>query len=99
VPRLGVKSFGSSEGIHGVVQRGADRQGSIFRQPREELKGFRRITLEPRGTKTVEIQLKASDLAYWDEGLSSFKVEAEPVEVMVGSSSADIKASTTIKVQ
>ena len=27
VPRLGVKSFGSSEGIHGVVQRGSGAVG------------------------------------------------------------------------
>jgi beta-glucosidase len=68
-------------------------------RPREELKGFRRITLQAGGTKTVNIPLKASDLAYWDERLSGFKVEAEPVEVMIGSSSADIKASTTVQMQ
>src|SRR5882724_6670304 len=29
VPRLGVKSFGSSEGIHGVVQRGGDKADRV----------------------------------------------------------------------
>jgi beta-glucosidase len=82
-----------------VVQLYVKHLGSKVTRPHEELKGFRRITLEPGGTKTVEIPLKASDLAYWDEKLSGFEVEAEPVEVMIGSSSTDIKASTTVQVQ
>jgi beta-glucosidase len=82
-----------------VVQLYVKHLRSKVARPREELKGFRRITLEPGGTKTVEIPLKASDLAYWDKKLSAFKVEAEPVEVMIGSSSTDIKASTTVQVQ
>jgi beta-glucosidase len=82
-----------------VVQLYVKHLGSKVTRPHEELKGFRRITLEPGGTKTVEIPLKASDLAYWDETLSGFEVEAEPVEVMIGSSSTDIKASTTVQVQ
>jgi beta-glucosidase len=82
-----------------VVQLYVKHLRSRVARPREELKGFRRITLQAGGTKTVDIPLKASDLAYWDESLSGFKVEAEPVEVIIGSSSTDIKARTTVQVQ
>ena len=66
---------------------------------REELEGFKRVTIQPGETKTVEIPLKASTLAWWDQKLPGFRVEAEPVSVMVGNSSADIEASTTVRVQ
>jgi beta-glucosidase len=68
-------------------------------QPREELEGFKRVTVQPNETKTVEIPLKASTLAWWDQKLPGFRVEAEPVRVMVGNSSSDIQASTTVKVR
>ncbi len=67
-------------------------------RPREELKGFKRVTLQPGETKTVEIPLKASQLAYWDEKVRDFKVEAEPVSLMIGDSSADIKLAKTVPV-
>ena len=42
-------------------------------RPREELEGFQRVTVDAGQTKTVEIPLPASRLAYWDvktEGVS-----------------------------
>ena len=68
-------------------------------RPLEELKGFQRVTLKPNETKTVEIPLKASTLAFWDERQGQFKVEAEPVKLMIGSSSKDIKLATTVNVR
>jgi beta-glucosidase len=57
------------------------------------------VTVQPNETKTVEIPLKASTLAWWDQKLPGFRVEAELVRIMVGNSSSDIQASTTVKVQ
>ena len=54
---------------------------------------------QPKETKTVKIPLQASSLAWWDEKLPGFRVEAEPVRVMVGNSSSDIQASTTVRVE
>ena len=82
-----------------VVQLYVKHMHSKVERPREELKGFRRVTIGPNETKTVEIPLKASTLAFWDEKQGGFKVETEPVSVMVGSSSDDIKLSTTVRVQ
>jgi len=82
-----------------VVQLYVKHPHSKIERPGEELKGFKRVALEPGQTKTVEISLKASMLAYWDEKLSAFKVEAEPVDLLVGSSSRDIKLTTQVQVQ
>ncbi len=82
-----------------VVQMYVKHLGSKVERPQEELDGFKRVTVQPNETKTVEIPLKASTLAWWDQKLPGFRVEAEPVRVMVGNSSSDIQAQTTVKVR
>jgi beta-glucosidase len=93
-----VTNTGSRSGDE-VVQLYVKHLHSKVERPREELKGFQRVTIKPNETRTVQIPLKASTLAYWDEKSGGFEVEAEPVKVMVGSSSADIKLDTTLRVQ
>jgi beta-glucosidase len=82
-----------------VVQLYVKHLKSKVERPVEELKGFQRVSLNPNETKTVQIPLKASTLAFWDEKLGQFKVEAEPVKLMIGSSSKDIKLATTVNVR
>jgi beta-glucosidase len=82
-----------------VVQMYVHHMGTKVEEPREALKGFKRVSLAPGETKTVELPLKAAQLAWWDEKLPGWRVEAEPVKVMIGDSSADILANTTVQVQ
>jgi beta-glucosidase len=82
-----------------VVQMYVKHLGSKVERPREELKGFHRVTIQPGETKTVQIPLKASTLAWWDEKLPGFRVEAEPIRVMIGNSSSDIQLTTEVRVQ
>ena len=82
-----------------VVQLYVKHLGSKVERPNEELKGFKRVTIRPNETKTVQIALQASALAWWDESLPGFRVEAEPVRVMIGNSSSDIQLATTVNVQ
>jgi beta-glucosidase len=82
-----------------VVQMYVHHMGTKVEEPEKALKGFKRVSLAPGETQTVTLPLKASELAWWDEKLSGWRVEAEPVEVMIGDSSADILASTTVRVE
>jgi beta-glucosidase len=93
-----VTNTGSRAG-DAVVQMYVKHLASKVERPREALKGFKRVTIQPNETKTVEIPLKASALAWWDEKLPGFRVEAEPVSVMIGDSSSDIQLSATVHVQ
>ena len=95
---VNVTNTGDRQGDE-VVQLYVKHLGSKVERPSRELKGFQRITLKPNETKTVELPLKAADLAYWDTKHGGFTVETEPVSLMVGASSADIKLSTTVRVQ
>jgi beta-glucosidase len=59
-------------------------------RPVQELKGFRRITLKPGGSARVSFELAADQLAFYDPD-QGWIVEPGAVELMVGSSSADIR--------
>jgi beta-glucosidase len=93
-----VTNTGSRAGDE-VVQLYVKHLMSKVVRPVEELKGFQRVTLKPGETKTVQIPLKASALAYWDVSQGKFKVEGEPVKLMIGCSSKEIKLSTRVTVQ
>ena len=93
-----VKNTGSRAGDE-VVQLYVAHPHSAVARPREELKGFERVSLGPNETKTVQIPLRASTLAYWNDAAKQMQVEAEPLTLMVGDSSADLKLNTSVQVQ
>jgi len=62
--------------------------GSRVERPIKELKGFTKVKLAPGETKPVEFKLPAQRLAYYDENLPRWVVEAIKYRVFVGSSSA-----------
>jgi beta-glucosidase len=95
---IDVKNTGSRAGDE-VVQLYISHPNSKVERPREELKGFQRVTLQPNQTRTVQIPLHASDLLYWNEEDSKLEVEPEPIRISVGISSADLKLSTSLTVQ
>jgi beta-glucosidase len=94
---IDVKNTGNCTGDE-VVQLYVKHLNSAVDRPIKELRGFKRITLLPNETKTVQIPLKAESLAYWDVNKHSFTVEEDKVQVMVGASSEDIKLQDTIEV-
>ncbi len=93
-----VKNTGSRAGDE-VVQLYVKHLKSKVERAEEELKGFKRITLNAGETQTVNIKLLASSLAYWNVARKGFVVEKEPVQLMVGSSSADVREQKEIEVR
>jgi beta-glucosidase len=93
-----VTNTGSRAG-DAVVQMYVHHMGTRVPEPEKALKGFKRVSLAAGETKTVELPLKAASLAWWDEKQSGWHVEAEPVRVMIGDSSADILQTATVRVQ
>lgn len=87
-----VKNTGTRAGEE-VVQMYVKHLGSSVARPRKELKGFARVALKPGELKTVRLQLKGEQLAYWDASQHRFVVEAGRVQLIIGSSSADVKLS------
>jgi beta-glucosidase len=71
---------------------------SIVKRPTIELLGFQRVSLQPGEKKKVKFTLSAEQLAYWDETIHAFEVEPGDFEILVGASSADIRAKTKVTV-
>lgn len=67
-------------------------------RPLKELKDFTRLTLEPGEKKTVSFRLTPKQLAFWNERMQHV-VEPGEFDVMVGSSSSDIRLRGTLVVQ
>ena len=81
-----------------VVQLYVKHLHSKVSRPKEELKGFERITLDPGETRKIEFQLHAADLAYWNEQAGKWNVESDQVQIRLGSSSADIRETAMLSV-
>jgi len=81
-----------------VVQLYVKHLGSAVARPIKDLRGYQRVTLQPRETRTVEFSLPASSLAYWSPETHSWVVENEPVLLEVGASSADIRLQKTVTI-
>lgn len=92
-----IKNSGMMAGDE-VVQLYVRFPDSKVERPVKQLKSFSRIPVNKGETKTVIMNLKAEDLAYWNEKDHKFTVESGAVELMVGSSSQDIRLRKIIHV-
>ena len=88
--RVTVRNSGKAAGDEVPQLYVRDVQASVKR-PKLELRGFERISLKPGEQRTVTFTLPAEKLAFWDETTHAFVTEPGTFEVLVGSSSADIK--------
>jgi beta-glucosidase len=92
-----VKNTGKRAGDE-VVQLYIKHIGSAVDRPSKELRAFKRVPIKAGETKTVTLTLPASRLAYWNTSAKNWVVEADKVQIMVGSSSADTRLDRTIAV-
>jgi beta-glucosidase len=74
-----------------VVQLYLHDQLASITRPVCELKGFKRITLQPGEKRTIAFYMPVSHLGFYDHQMN-FVVEPGLVDVMIGSSSTDIRA-------
>jgi beta-glucosidase len=93
---LVVQNTGKLRGEEVVQLYIHDLHASITR-PVKELKGFKRIELEPGQKQKVQFELAADLLAFYDQDMK-LAVEPGEFEVMIGSSSEDIRLRGTLEV-
>ncbi|GIN64874.1 glycoside hydrolase family 3 C-terminal domain-containing protein [Bacillus sonorensis] len=89
--RFKVTNTGARTGDEVVQLYTSPEFNTRVKQPKKDLKGFQRITLSPKETKTVTFKLKQTDLAFWDVTRERFAVEKGPYSIKIGSSSEDIR--------
>ncbi len=86
--KLSVTNVGKRAGDE-VVQLYTRQEVPFVTRPVKELKGFRRVTLEPGQARTITFRVPVKQLGFYDRD-NRFVVEPGAVEVMVGTSAQDI---------
>ncbi|MGN6190487.1 MAG: glycoside hydrolase family 3 C-terminal domain-containing protein [Conexibacter sp.] len=94
--RVDVTNTGSRSGQEVVQLYVADVHASVS-VPEQQLRGFRKVALDPGQTTTVRMTLGPRELALVDQALETV-VEPGTFELRVGSSCADIHARATLEV-
>jgi beta-glucosidase len=82
-----VTNTGQRQGTEVVQMYIRDRISSVTR-PVKELKGFRKISLQPVQTQTVALDITPESLAFYDVNMN-YVVEPGEFDIVVGSSSRD----------
>jgi beta-glucosidase len=74
-----------------VAQLYTHQRTSTTYQPIKSLRAFQRVTLNPAESKTVTLQLPIKQLAFYDVKIHDFRVEPGVFDILIGSSSEDIR--------
>jgi len=94
---LQVKNTGAVKGDEVVQLYVKDRVSSVTTYE-SVLRGFERVSLMPGETKTVRFKLTPDDLSLLDKNMN-FVVEPGEFDIMVGSSSEDIRLKKRIELE
>jgi beta-glucosidase len=78
-----------------IVQLYVGDPEALLARPPKELKGFKKVTLEPGVSTTVEFTLDRRALSFYDPHAGAWVAEPGKFEVLVGRSSKDIRAKGT----
>ena len=92
-----IKNTGSVAGAEVAEVYVSDKQSTVFR-PAQELKGFKKVFLQPGEEKTVTLELSKRAFAYFNTEIEDWHVESGEFTINVGASSRDIRLSVVVKV-
>lgn len=82
-----------------VVQLYVHAARSSAHRPEHELKAFVKVHLAPGETQSVSLPLGHRSFAIYDVASSQWAAEAGEYEIRVGSSSRDVRATTSIRLE
>ena len=97
---VNVKNTGDKEGKE-IIQLyiGQKEKDDRLIRADKELKDFAKVSLKPGETKTVTFTLDKSAFAYYNTEINDWHVLSAEYEIMVGSSSANIRDSAVVAVE
>ena len=95
---VNVKNTGKVAGGEVVQLYIRDIKSSVDR-PVKELKGFKKVFLQPGESKEVSITINKDALSFYDEKTQSWKAEAGEFEALVGNASDNITSKVIFKLK
>ena len=90
-----IKNVGKTQGQE-VVQCYVRDVESRLERPIKELKAFYKLNLLPGESKTVNLSLDKTSFSFFDDQINKWIVEPGKFEIMIGSSSKDIRLKQII---
>jgi beta-glucosidase len=97
--KVTVKNTGSVAGKEAVQVYVSAPAGKLDK-PVKELKGFAKTRkLAPGESQTVEVCFAAADMSSWDESKPGWLLDPGTYNILVGASSADIRATASVDVK
>ena len=93
-----IKNTGARYGAEVAQLYVSDPVCSVLR-PEKELKAFEKVFLHPGEAKTLELNVKVADLAFYDEAKKAWNLEAGEFVLHIGNSSNNISGSVKILVK
>jgi len=96
--KVDVINTGKRAGAEVVQLYIADLKSSLPR-PAKELKGFKKVQLNPGETKTVEFTIDSSALSFYNDTKKQWEAEPGAFEAIIGASSADIKGKVKFELK
>nr|WP_199079606.1 glycoside hydrolase family 3 C-terminal domain-containing protein [Pedobacter sp. ASV19] len=93
-----LKNTGSRSGAE-VAQLYVQDPVCTVSRPVKELKAFEKVFLQPGETKTVEMNLKVADFAFYDEHKKDWNIEAGDFILQLGNSSDHISQKLKITIR
>ncbi|WP_082773785.1 glycoside hydrolase family 3 C-terminal domain-containing protein [Hymenobacter sp. PAMC 26628] len=94
--KLSVTNSGRVAGAE-VVQLYVHDNQTAVKRPEKELKAFGKVFLKPGETKTVTLALPADSFKYYNESKKQWVLAPGKFNLLVGSSSRDIRQTGTVK--
>lgn len=93
-----VRNTGARYGAEVAQLYVADPVATVLR-PAKELKAFEKVFLQPGESRTITLNVKVADLAFYDESKKDWNVEAGDFILQLGNSSGNISRTLKIAVK
>ena len=93
--KVSVRNTGRMDGKE-IIQFYIQKKDSIINRPDRELKAFVKTDLKPREKKIIRVEIDRRAFAFWDVGVSDWRVEDGEYHILAGSSSSDIRSTCHI---
>ncbi len=92
-----IKNTGTVSGAEIAQLYVKDDESTVFR-PEKELKGFKKVFLQPGEETTVSLTLDKRAFAYYNVNIHDWHVETGKFEILIGASSRDIRLQAAVTV-
>ena len=93
-----MKNSGDRRGSE-VIQLYITDEVSSLDRPIKELKGFKRITLDPGASSSVEFTLDKEAFSYYDDQKKDWVAEAGKFKILLGNSSRNLPLSAEFELE